>query len=209
MKTAKPRSSGEASARALILASASSGRATVLESAGLSFRQIPAAIDERAIEARAEGLDSARLAALLAGEKARAVSLEHPDALVLGADQVMECCGEVLHKPVDLLTARAQLTRLRGQTHRLFSALAIASGGEIVWDHVDKAELTMRDFSDAFLDAYLAAEGEAVLWSVGSYRVESRGIQLFSAIDGDHFTIIGLPLLPLLAYLRISGWLPA
>lgn len=211
MKTAKPGSSTLAPGAELILASASVGRAAVLRDAGLAFRQLPASIDERAIEAemaeQGGGLDAESLALLLAGKKACAVSRDQPCALVLGADQVMECCGEILHKPVDHAAAHAQLVRLRGQAHRLFSALAIAMGGKVIWQHVDCARLTMRDFSNAFLDAYLAAEGEEVLRSVGGYRIEGRGIQLFSMVEGDHFTIIGLPLLPLLAYLRASGWL--
>jgi septum formation protein len=211
MKTAKPDSSTLAPSAELILASASAGRGAVLRDAGLGFRQLPASIDERAIEAgmAREGgrLDAERLAWRLAAEKACAISRDQPNALVLGADQVMECCGEVLHKPVDYQAARAQLTQLRGQVHSLFSALAIALDGKVIWQHVDNARLTMRDFSDAFLDAYLAAEGEEVLRSVGAYRIEGRGIQLFSGVEGDHFTIIGLPLLPLLAYLRATGWL--
>jgi septum formation protein len=209
MKTAKPDLEATAPAGALILASASAGRAAILRDAGITFRQVPAAIDERAIEARvvrqAGLLAPERLALLLATEKARAVSRKHHEALVLGADQVMECSGKILHKPANYAAARDQLTQLRGQTHGLVSALALASGGEIVWRHVDSAALTMRDFSDAFLDAYIAAEGEAVLRSVGGYRIEGLGIQLFSHVQGDHFTIIGLPLLPLLGYLRNAG----
>jgi septum formation protein len=197
----------------LILASASAGRAELLRGAGLAFRQQTSAVDERAIEARmleeSGGLEAGPLAMRLAAEKARAVSREHLDALVLGADSVTEYAGDLLHKPADVDAARAQLTRLRGRTHGLYSALALASRGEMVWRHVDHARLTMRDFSDAFLDAYIAAEGEILLRSVGCYRIEGRGIQLFTRIEGDHFTIIGLPLLPLLGYLRESGWLPS
>lgn len=193
----------------LILASASAGRAAVLRAAGLHFRQQPAAIDERAIEAQAGFRGASALAERLAAEKARAVSMLNHEALVLGADQVMEVGGEILHKPVDRPAARAQLTHLRGQTHSLQSALALARAGEIIWQHVDNARLTMRTFSDAFLDAYIEAEGDSLLSSVGSYRIEGRGVQLFSRIEGDHFTIIGLPLLPLLGYLRECGVLPA
>lgn len=213
MKTARPDADIGAGGAGLILASASEGRAAVLRGAGIAFQQVPADVDERGIEARvtAEGggaPDTIRLASLLAAEKARAVSRAHPRALVLGADQVMECGGEVFHKAVDIAAAREQLARLRGQAHHLHSAIALATEGDIVWRHVDSARLTMRLFSDAFLDAYLAAEGDAVLRSVGGYRIEGPGIQLFSRVDGDHFTIMGLPLLPLLDYLRGEGRLP-
>jgi septum formation protein len=216
MKTARPASDPRAATAGraeLILASASAGRAAVLRGAGLEFRQLPADVDERAIEAllAAESplADAGQLALTLAAEKAKAVSRQHPEALVLGADQIMECGGEILHKPVDLTAARDQLASLRDNTHQLHSALAIAEGGEIAWQHVDKARLTMRAFSDAFLDAYVAAEGETLLRSVGGYRIEGLGIQLFSRVEGDHFTIIGLPLLPLLDYLRARTWLPS
>jgi septum formation protein len=195
----------------LILASASGGRAAILRNAGLTFYQKPANIDERALEAeilrRDRVLEAGRLASELASEKARAVSALHPDALVIGADQVMACGGLFFAKPVDIHGARKQLSHLRGQAHSLHSAVAVALGGDIRWRHVEEATLTMRAFSDAFLDDYLAAEGEAVLASVGAYRIEGRGIQLFSRVEGDHFTIIGLPLLPLLGYLRETGWL--
>ena len=195
----------------LILASASAGRATVLRNAGLRFRQAPAAIDERALEAgmlaRDGRLDAESLAAMLASEKARAASGRNGQALVIGADQVMECDGEILHKPADRGAARAQLRQLRGRTHNIYSAIAVASAGETRWQHVDCARLTMRTFSDAFLDDYVAGEEDGLLLSVGCYRIEGRGIQLFSRVEGDHFTIIGLPLLPLLGYLRECGWL--
>jgi septum formation protein len=195
----------------LILASASVGRATVLRNAGLRFRQAPAAIDERALEARMlardGGLDAEGLAAMLASEKARATSVGNGKALVIGADQVMECDGAILHKPEDREAARAQLHQLRGRTHNIYSAIAVASAGETRWQHVDCAQLTMRAFSDAFLDDYIAGEEDGLLLSVGCYRIEGRGIQLFSRVEGDHFTIIGLPLLPLLGYLRECGWL--
>ena len=207
MKTARP--DFRPAPAELILASASAGRARVLRASGMTFRQQPAAVDERAIEARAGTLGAAHLAERLAQEKARAVGALSREALVLGADQVMECGGQILHKPVDRAAARAQLTLLRGQTHSLHSALALACAGEIVWRHVDSAQLTMRDFSDDFLDAYIEAEGDSLLASVGCYRIEGLGVQLFSRIEGDHFTIIGLPLIPLLDYLREHGLLPA
>lgn len=195
----------------LILASASAGRAAILRDAGLDFRQEPAAIDERALEAeilrRDGGLEAGRLACELAGKKACAISAIYPEALVVGADQVMECGGKLFAKAGDIHAARDQLRHLRGQAHSLHSAVAVALGGEVRWRHVEKAVLTMRGFSDAFLEDYIAAEGAALLASVGGYRIEGRGIQLFSRVEGDHSTIIGLPLLPLLGYLRETGWL--
>jgi septum formation protein len=211
MRTAKPVHNPADPTAELILASASTGRAAVLRDAGLSFRQEPAPIDERAIEAgmmqRDGSIGAGELATRLAAEKAAAVSWLHPAAIVIGADQVMECEGRLFQKPPDIAAARAQLAHLRGRMHSLNAGLAVATGGEAVWRHLDSAHLTMRDFSDAFLDAYIAAEGEALLGCVGAYRIEGRGIQLFSRVDGDHFTIIGLPLLPLLGYLREIGWL--
>lgn len=193
----------------VILASASEGRAAILRQAGIAFTQQPAAIDERALEREAatprDGLAGPRLAGLLAAAKAEHVSALNPSALVIGADQVMECGGTILHKPATLEGAKAQLRRLRRKSHRLDTAICVACGGRAVWSHRDEAELKMRDFSDEFLDRYCLAEGEAMLQSVGAYRIEGLGIQLFSDIQGDHFTIIGLPLLPLLGYLRHRG----
>jgi septum formation protein len=193
----------------LILASASEGRAAILRQAGIAFTQQPAAIDERALEREAvtprDGLAGARLAGLLAAAKAESVSALNPNALVIGADQVMECGGTILHKPATLEGAKEQLRRLRGKSHCLSTAICVASGGKAVWHYLDEAELTMRDFSDDFLEEYCRAEGAALFQSVGAYRIEGLGIQLFSDIEGDHFTIIGLPLLPLLGYLRHRG----
>ena len=196
----------------LILASASSGRAAILRGAGLDFRQQSADIDERALEAEAASggdVDAGRLALMLAAAKARDVSAREPAALVIGADQVMECGGVAYHKPATLDAARRHLMQLRGRTHSLNAGLCVAKGGAVLWQHLDRAHLTMRDFSDDFLDAYCRAEGEALLQTVGVYRIEGPGIQLFAKIEGDHFTIIGLPLLPLLGYLREIGWLAA
>ena len=195
----------------LILASASAGRAAILRDAKLAFRQEPATVDERALEAeagsRAERVDAGGLALLLAAAKAKDVSARHAEALVLGADQVMDCEGVLQYKPPTLAAAREQLLALRGRTHTLTSALCVARGGRVLWQHLDRARLTMRTFTDAFLDDYCRSESDAMLQSVGGYRIEGRGIQLFSAIEGDHFTIIGLPLLPLLGYLRDIEWL--
>ena len=196
----------------LILASASAGRASVLRGAGIPFRQQPAAINERALEAAAGRngvVEAGQLALMLAGAKAQTVSVGEPDALVVGADQVMECEGVLYQKPPDIVAARGQLHQLRSRTHRLNSGICVAQGGRACWQHLSTADLTMRHFSDGFLDDYCRAEGAAMLQSVGAYRIEGVGIQLFSKIEGDHFTIIGLPLLPLLGYLRQIGWLAA
>jgi len=195
----------------LILASASAGRAEVLRQARIPFRQRPAGIDERALEREAAdregGVDAGELALLLAAAKAEQVSRSEPEALVVGADQVMECGGALFQKPPDMEAAREQLRVLRGRTHSLIAGLCVARGGTTVWRHLGRAHLTMRPFSHAFLDDYCRSEGETLLSSVGAYRIEARGIQLFSRVEGDHFTIIGLPLLPLLGYLREIGWL--
>jgi septum formation protein len=195
----------------LILASASAGRVAILGSAGIPFRQQPAAIDERALEAelasREGRLDAGQLALTLSAAKAVAVSAAEPDAIVIGADQVMECDGVLYQKPADIEAARRQLGQLRGRTHSLNSGICVARGGRDEWRHLAVARLTMRDFSDDFLDHYCHAEGVSMLQSVGAYRVEGPGIQLFSQIEGGYFTIIGLPLLPLLGYLRDIGWL--
>lgn len=196
----------------LILASASTGRAAVLRGAGLHFRQQSAEIDERALEAEAASgghVDAGTLALMLAAAKARDVSARQPEALVIGADQVMECGGHIYHKPASVEAARQQLMQLRSKTHSLNAGLCVAQGGAVLWQHLDRAHLTMRDFTDAFLDAYCCSESETLLRTVGVYRIEGAGIQLFSSIEGDHFTIMGLPLLPLLGYLREIGWLSA
>jgi septum formation protein len=198
----------------LILASASTGRAAILRGAKLPFRQESANVDERVLEAEAVAasdtgrVDAGGLALLLAAAKAREVSARFPAALVLGADQVMECEGIQYQKPPAMAAARQQLQALRGRTHTLHSALCVAREDRVLWQHLDRAHLTMRAFSDAFLDDYCRTEGAIILQPVGSYRIEGRGIQLFSTIEGDHFTIIGLPLLPLLGYLRDIEWLP-
>jgi len=188
----------------LILASASAVRAQLLERAGITFQISPARIDEDTVKNAllAEGVRPRGIADALAELKALRVSSSRPDALILGADQVLDLEGELLSKGEAISTSRAQLVRLRGRTHRLLSAAALARNGAIIWRHVDEARLVMRDFSDAFLESYLAEEGEAVLTSVGGYRLEGLGVQLFECIDGDYFSILGLPLVPLLAALR-------
>jgi len=193
--------------RPLVLASKSASRRSTLENAGIPIDIHPADIDERAVEARAKAGDPGKVAALLAREKARTIAARMPGRLVLGADQTLTLGARRFSKPNDAASAREQLKALKGQTHELHSALALARDGAIAFEHVEVARLTMREFSDRFLDTYLAAAGAMVTASVGAYQVEKLGIQLFDRIDGDHFTILGLPLLALLALLRREGLL--
>jgi len=188
----------------VILASASEARATMLREAGVEAETMPARIDEDAIKEayRAEDVAPRDLADALAEAKARRVSAMHPGALVIGSDQVLVTEGEVFDKPRDRDEARAQLMHLRGGSHELLSAAVISTGGAPVWRHVGAARLTMRPFTDEFLDAYLDAEGDAVLSTVGGYRIEGRGAQLFSRVSGDYFSILGMPLLEVLGFLR-------
>jgi septum formation protein len=196
-------------ARPLVLASQSRSRRALLEAAGVAIEVKPAAIDERAVEARADlsGADAA--AVLLAREKARAVAAADPERLVLGADQTLVLDGRRFSKAIDQAAAREQLAALRGRTHTLHSALAVVRGHAVLFEHIDAAHLTMRSFSDDFLDGYLDAVGTAALASVGCYQLEGQGIQLFERVEGDHFTILGLPLLPLLTWLRREGLMAA
>lgn len=192
---------------ALILASASRTRADLLAAAAVPFQKQPAAIDEDAVKQSllAEGAPPADVADALAELKAVRVSARNPDALALGADQVLEFDGDLISKCESLEAAAALLRRLRGQRHCLITAAVMARGGAPIWRHLSRANLTMRDFSDDFLATYLASEGESVLGGVGCYRLEGRGMQLFSRIDGDYFSILGLPMLPLLTALRDQG----
>jgi septum formation protein len=191
----------------LILASASAARAQLLRQAGLSFRIEPAAIDEGALKQQArDRRDSAADCALaLADEKARMVSLRHPGALVIGADQILVAEAEWYDKPPDRATARRQLQSLRGRTHELITATSLLRDGLRLWHAVSRPRLTMRAFSDVFLDEYLDSEGDLLLESVGAYRLEGRGVQLFAGINGDYFAVLGLPLLELLDCLRRLG----
>ncbi|WP_043360505.1 nucleoside triphosphate pyrophosphatase [Belnapia sp. F-4-1] len=194
-------------APALILATASAARRAVLAAAGLRFTAEAAAVDEAAIKesARAEGIPPGEAAMLLAEAKAQRIARRHPEALVIGADQLLVCDGRWFDKPPDMAAARAQLLALRGRPHELMTAMVCWRGGQRVWQHLARPRLTMRDFSEEFLGAYLAAEGEAVLGSVGAYRLEGIGVQLFDAVEGEHSAILGLPLLPLLGFLRQHG----
>lgn len=189
----------------LVLASKSVVRRQMLEAAGIPVEIVPADIDERGIEANAGALDPRAAAALLAREKAKAVAAMMPGRLVLGADQTLSLGGERFSKPRDLAAARMQLAALRARMHELHSAAALLRDGDILAEPIASARLTMRAFSDGFLDAYLATSGDAVTRSVGGYQLENTGLQLFDRIEGEHFTILGLPLLPLLAALRAAG----
>ena len=196
----------EMAPRELLLASASVFRRKLLDAAGVAFRMVPAHLDEAEIKARvASKVGPAALAEALAAAKAEAVSAKFPGSLVIGADQVLALGAQIIDKPRDLAEARAQLEQLRGRTHRLFTGVALAEDGRTVWRVGDSATLTMRHFTDEFVDGYLAQSGDAVCLMAGSYDIEGRGIQLFERVEGDHFTIIGLPLLPLLAELRARG----
>ncbi len=192
---------------ALILASRSAIRRKLLEAAGIAVEVCPADIDERGIEAAAPVQAPVAVAALLAREKALAVARRNPDRLVLGADQTLSLDGARFAKPGDRSAARAQLHALSGRTHELYSAIAFVRGDAALFEHVGVARLTMRPFSQAFLDAYLDAAGSAALASVGAYQVESVGIQLFERIEGDYFTVLGLPLTRALDFLRGHGLL--
>ena len=197
----------------LVLASGSATRRTMLEAAGVAVTVAPADVDEAGIRDRllAENptVPHARIALALAEEKAKAVSAAQKDALVIGADQVLSFEGRLFEKPKDMADARASLVALRGRTHTLHSAVALAVNGETVWHDTAEAHLTMRAFSDAALDAYLARVGDVVLTSVGAYQIEGPAVQLFAAIEGDHATILGMPLLPLVTELVRRGALEA
>jgi septum formation protein len=191
----------------LILASASVARAELLRAAGVDFVIEPAAIDEARLKsvARRRGDSAIVCASALAAEKGRAVSGRHPKALVIGADQILAAGEEWFDKPADLAEACEQLRALRGRTHRLETAVVVMRDAVPLWHATSAPEMQMRWFSDAFLEAYVAAEGVMLLGSVGAYRLEGRGVQLFSGIRGDHFAVLGLPLIELLGFLRERG----
>jgi septum formation protein len=194
--------------RPLVLASKSAIRHAILREAGIPVDVAPADIDERAIEQQTALRDPGAVAAMLAREKAKVVAAQLPERLVLGADQTLALDALRFSKAADRTAAREQLEALRGRTHELHSAIALMRGSTLLFEHCQVARLTMRAFSDEFLHAYLDAMGSAVTTSVGGYQLEKAGIQLFERVDGDHFVILGLPLLALLRYFRQAGQLP-
>ncbi|EEQ96944.1 Maf-like protein [Brucella intermedia] len=188
----------------LILASKSPFRSALLKNAGIEFSTASAEIDERAVEAPLyeTGATPEEVAQVLAEAKALDVSEKNPGAVVIGCDQTLSLGDEIFHKPADMEAARRQLLKFSGMTHQLNSAVVLVKDGETLWRHVSIARMTMRDLDPGFVGRYLGRVGDAALSSVGAYQVEGPGIQLFDRIDGDYFTIVGLPLLPLLAELR-------
>ena len=197
---------------AVVLASGSSARAALLRAAGVPFVAVPALVDEVSLREalHGEGVATADAATALAEMKAQHVAARvPPEAIVLGADQLLEVDGRWLEKPADRAAAADQLRQLRGRRHRLVSAVVAFRGGARVWHDVDAATVTMRPFSDAFLAAYLDAAGDIVLTSVGAYQLEGLGAQLMARVEGAHATVLGLPLLPLLQFLRDQAVLPA
>ena len=191
----------------LVLASASPFRRALLKNAGIDFEAQAADIDERAVEAPLlkSGVSPEDAALVLALAKATNVGGERPGALVIGSDQTLSLGDEIFHKPADMEGARRHLLKLSGKTHQLNSAVVIVRDGETLWQHVGIASLTMRSLEPGYIGRYLSRVGEAALTSVGAYQLEGMGVQLFEKIDGDYFTIIGLPMLPLLSALRDLG----
>jgi septum formation protein len=186
----------------LILASQSRARQLLLANAGIDFESVPAEIDERAVQQASGRTSAGDIAALLASEKARSVSMRRPGQFVVGADQTLVLGEDLFSKPTDRTQAAEQLRMLAGRSHELHSAVAVARDGEISFEAVSKAAMTMRRLNQAEIEAYLTEAGEAVTSSVGAYQLEGIGVHLFERIEGDHFTILGLPLLQLLAFLR-------
>jgi len=195
------------SAHPLVLASRSAARRVMLAAAGIPMEPNPADLDERTLEARAASQTPAGVAVLLAREKAAFVARAHPGRLVLGADQTLALGAMRFAKPADRQAARAQLRALSGRSHELHSAIAFVQDGAVLFELTDSARLTMRSLSDHFLDLYLDAVGEAATASVGAYQLEGLGSHLFERVDGDYFTILGLPLIPALDFLRRHGCL--
>lgn len=193
----------------LILASGSAIRRKVLEAAGVAFEVDVPRVDEEAAKAslRRDGLKPRDQADALAALKALSVS-QRREGLVIGADQMLAIEGETLDKPKDRNEARSHLLRMRGKSHELLCAAVIARGGEVIWRHIETPRLRMRQFSDAFLEEYLDRGGDALFSSVGAYQLEGLGAHLFERVDGDYFSVLGLPLLPLLAFLREQGAVP-
>lgn len=193
------------SAALLILASASTARAALLRGAGLSFERRPSAVDEDALKIALKSQGAEATALALAELKARHIGRQAPERLVIGADQLLDCDGAWLDKTRDRNDAGEQLRLLRGREHRLATAVCVMRDDSCLWSFTGSPRLRMRDFSDAFIETYLQAAGDEVLGCVGGYRLEGMGAQLFEEIEGDYFTILGLPLLPLLGFLRTRG----
>ena len=191
----------------LILASQSASRQMLLRNAGVPFQAIPADLDERGVQESSGLRAPGEIAGLLAREKALNVARRHRGRIVIGADQTLAAGERLFNKPAGRTAAADQLRALAGRTHELHSAIAIAIDDDVVFAEVVVARMTMRALSDAAISAYLDAAGDAVTTSVGAYQLEGLGAHLFERIEGDHFTILGLPLLPLLTYLRGQGWL--
>ncbi|MEZ7812530.1 MAG: septum formation protein [Paracoccaceae bacterium] len=193
----------------IILASTSKTRAALFSAANITVDTMPPRVDETTmletlIQEKAKHHD---IADILADMKAREVAVKNPDAVVIGCDQVLECNDRIFSKAPNIETARDDLNQLRGQTHRLFSAVVIYQKAKPIWRHMGKASLTMRPFSDKWRDDYLARNWQYCQYSVGSYQIEAEGMRLFSKIDGDHFTILGIPMLPVLTYLGDQGFI--
>jgi septum formation protein len=195
----------QASAPDIILASGSATRRQLLAGAGIRFQAVTTGVDEDAVKREARILGSTPQDTALRLARLKAQAVPRPDALVIGCDQILVCDGIWYDKPVDLEAARVHLRALRGRPHALATAMVAVRGGEEVWRHATQPRLLMRAFTEPFLERYLAAEGDAVLSSVGGYRLEGLGVHLFEAIDGEHSAILGLPLLPLLGFLRSSA----
>jgi len=189
----------------IILASGSRARRTMLEHAGVQFEVEVSSVDEDAVRTALEDVDPIDVAEVLARAKVEDVARRSVADIVIGADQVLEFEGRVLTKPADMAAARAQLLQLKGKRHQLHSAVAIAAEDTVSWVHVNTVDVTLRDYSPAFVGRYLSAVGDDALSSVGCYQIEGQGVQLIGAISGDYFTVLGMPLLPVLAELRRLG----
>ncbi|ACI91532.1 septum formation protein Maf [Afipia carboxidovorans OM5] len=192
----------------LILASQSASRQMLLRRAGVTFEALPADLDERAIEQSSSLVEASQIAALLAREKAKHVGRAHPEAYVIGADQTLGLGSKIFAKAESRAEARSQLKSMCGQTHELHSAVAVVRGESILFETLSSARMTVRPLTEAQIDAYLDLVGDAVMASVGGYQLEGAGVHLFEKIEGDYFTILGLPLLPLLGFLRGHGLAP-